>query len=313
MSPRDAAQTSRNLKSVNDDNNNNHTLCTRRTNTQDENSSSSSSSNSNSNSSHRNKYQSKSHLIPTKQQQQQEQEQDPLINGKQGINTNTSNNVIPYDTPYHQQQQQQYTNPMNGMHGNLYGLNPYGSFMGGGMGMNMGMNMLGGFAPGISNLMLHVQQTMFMLNQFVSVVGMNADAMGRMGNVFKDAIVRMQLSMKSFVREMNKQLIENERMSKLETKEQRMRRKRLKVLRLSMSLVGGYLVYKVWKYLFCNRRRLDPRLLANYGLQNNHYYGGAPQSLYSNRGYTGSTSGYDYNSSMLGGSGYMNSQIGKFY
>mmetsp|Transcript_12219 Transcript_12219/g.15955 ORF Transcript_12219/g.15955 Transcript_12219/m.15955 type:complete len:303 (+) Transcript_12219:94-1002(+) len=302
MSPRDASQTSRNLKSVDDNgNNNNNTLRTRHTNTKDENSS---------------KYQSKSHGISTKQQQQQQQqeEEQSWMNGKEGTNNSNSNstNLIPYDTSY-QQQQQQYNNPMNGMYGNLYGLNPYGSFMGGGMGMNMGMNVLGGFVPGISNLMFHVQQTMFILNQLVSVVGMNADAMGRMGNVFKDVVVKVQLSIKSFVREMNKQLIENERMSKLETKKQRMRRKRLKVLRLSMSLVGGYLVYKVWRYLFCNRRQLDPRLLATYGLQNNHYYGGAPQSLYSNRGYTGGSSGYDYNSSMLGGAGYMNSQIGNIY
>ena len=303
MSPRDASQTSRNLKSVDDNgNNNNNTLRTRHTNTKDENSS---------------KYQSKSHGISTKQQQQQQQQQEEeqsWMNGKEGTNNSNSNstNLIPYDTSY-QQQQQQYNNPMNGMYGNLYGLNPYGSFMGGGMGMNMGMNVLGGFVPGISNLMFHVQQTMFILNQLVSVVGMNADAMGRMGNVFKDVVVKVQLSIKSFVREMNKQLIENERMSKLETKKQRMRRKRLKVLRLSMSLVGGYLVYKVWRYLFCNRRQLDPRLLATYGLQNNHYYGGAPQSLYSNRGYTGGSSGYDYNSSMLGGAGYMNSQIGNIY
>ena len=297
MSPRDASQTSRNLKSVDDNGNNtNNTLCTRHTNTKDENSS---------------KYQSKSHGISTKQERQQQEEDQSWMNGKEGTNNSTNANLIPYDTSY--QQQQQYNNPMNGMYGNLYGLNPYGSFMGGGMGMNMGMNVLGGFVPGISNLMFHVQQTMFILNQLVSVVGMNADAMGRMGNVFKDVVVKMQLSVKSFVREMNKQLIENERMSKLETKKQRMRRKRLKVLRLSMSLVGGYLVYKVWRYLFCNRRRLDPRLLATYGLQNNHYYGGAPQSLYSNRGYTGGSSGYDYNSSMLGGAGYMNSQMGNFY
>ena len=297
MSPRDASQTSRNLKSVDDNGNNtNNTLCTRHTNTKDENSS---------------KYQSKSHGISTKQERQQQEEDQSWMNGKEGTNNSNNTNLIPYDTSY--QQQQQYNNPMNGMYNNLYGLNPYGSFMGGGMGMNMGMNVLGGFVPGISNLMFHVQQTMFILNQLVSVVGMNADAMGRMGNVFKDVVVKVQLSIKSFVREMNKQLIENERMSKLETKKQRMRRKRLKVLRLSMSLVGGYLVYKVWRYLFCNRRQLDPRLLATYGLQNNHYYGGAPQSLYSNRGYTGGSSGYDYNSSMLGGAGYMNSQIGNIY
>ena len=136
------------------------------------------------------------------------------------------------------------------------GMSPY--MMSGGMGMMTGH-------PGITNVLSNFQQIMFSISQAIQIVGMNAEALRQMVNAFKDLSMKLNESVREFVNAVNKQLaIESKRhQSSYESLEQKKRRRRLKVLRWTMALVGSYAIYRSVKKMFFGKRR-HRDLLTNY-------------------------------------------------
>ena len=178
----------------------------------------------------------------------------------------------------------------------------------GGMGMSPymmnGLGMMTGH-PGITNVLFNFQQIMFSISQAVQIVGMNAEALQQLVHSLRDLTMKANESIRGFVVEVTKQLDdENKYQIAHESEKQKKRRRRLKVLRWTMAMVGSYAMYKFLKRIFCNKRKhrelimnyhdLDNRhrrygnsINANQNLVNNYTNGYGSGSNYHGHGYSG--------------------------
>ena len=164
------------------------------------------------------------------------------------------------------------SNPMMGFGATNY-YDPYmsgGMYGGGLMGMNNGfMNpMMGGMGMmmgnnNFSSLVFNFQQLVFSASQAIQVVGMNAEVLKQIANSIKDMSITLNESARIFVKEVSNQIAsENEKRNMKDTREEKKRRRKLKVIRWSMALVGSYALYRLVKLLF-GKRRNHPHMLMN--------------------------------------------------
>ena len=187
-----------------------------------------------------------------------------------------------------------------GLYGGAASMMPPSPYMG--MGMNtMGLPYLSGF----NQMVYNIQSIVFSISNAIQVIGANQEALRHawesLNQMIENAVVTFH--------EM-RALESIERGS--ETKEEREKRKRLKVLRYAFVFGGSWLAYKLIRNLLFRKRSLQQRKYPpvsfgsnDYGRCNNNmtmaYSGVSPMSNYSstnnfygamNSGYSGYGNGY---------------------
>lgn len=140
---------------------------------------------------------------------------------------------------------------MYGMSGMGYGgmYSPYGGMYspyGGGMGMPM---MMTGPLSNLNQFLFGVQNVIFSLSQAIQIVSMNTQALQQLLDAAMHLLDKAWSTWKDMLLEYERQIP----LGRPETEEDRIRRRRVRILRWTLATAASYAVYKLVRRVFAPR------------------------------------------------------------